>query len=157
MNKIIFALLLGLFVAACQNTPKSASETPPTTADAPAPPAAASPEEVQSVSSTLTNGVKAFEDLRKQVDGLPAKVKKEKAAEIDGIYSSLEGMIEKQMMMMNEIKAANPTKDNTVTDVQQPINTDQLTTYKNAVERYAKEAQTIQAQIGQMTASDKKQ
>ena len=107
MNKLVFPLFLALFFAACQNTPKTASETPAAgTTAVPAPPALASPEQVQQASSSLATGVKMAEELRAQMDALPAKIKKEKAKEIAGIYATLEGLMEKQTMMLTEIKAA---------------------------------------------------
>ncbi len=122
MNKLFLSLVLCLFFAACQNTPKSASDSPQINPPATATPDVVTPEAVQEASAKLVNGVKMMEELRKQVDALPAQVKKEKTAEIEGMYATLEGMIEKQTGMINEIKqSTTPTaaSDAQVTDAGQ--------------------------------------
>ena len=153
MNKLVFSLLLGLLFTACQNTPKSASDAPitaPTTAVAPE---VVTPEAVQDASTTLTEAVKMMEALRKQVDALPAKVKKEKADEIAGMYSTLEGMIEKQTGMINEIKAsgtpttASTSQENGVSALPSPA---QMKEYTESAERYAQEAQAIKEALQKM-------
>ncbi len=105
MNKLVFSLLLGLVVIACQNTPQNAGGSTAPIPTQPAAPAAASPEEMQSASTALSGGIKLMEDIRSQASALPEKVKKEKAAEIEGITSSLDGLIEKQSIMLDQIKA----------------------------------------------------
>jgi len=88
-----------------------------------------------------------MEDIRKQVDALPAKVKKEKAAEIEGMYATLEGMIEKQTGMLNEIKVsstpakANDSQENGATPIPSPA---QMQEYTESAARYVQEAQAIQ-------------
>ncbi|MFN0213582.1 MAG: hypothetical protein ACKVT2_04950 [Saprospiraceae bacterium] len=149
MNKLVFSLLIGLLFTACQNTPKTASEAP-TTADpsalVPEAPEVVTPESVQGATTTLTEGVKMMEELRKQVDALPAKVKKEKADEIAGMYGTLEGMIEKQTGMIEEIKAsstptaASATQENGVSALPSPA---QMKEYTESAARYAQEAQAI--------------
>lgn len=160
MNKLVFAHLLGLLLSACQNTPKNASENTATAPAAAAEPAPPSPEGMQEATAKLTTGVKMMEDLRKQVDALPDKVKKEKAAEIAGYYSSLEGMIEKQTGMLNEIKAASPAPSGAATTqesvVPSSLNAAQLQDYNESAARYAQEAQAMQEALGKLAASTKK-
>jgi|GEM_PF-1290965 len=153
MNKLVFPLLLGLLFSACQNTPKSVADTPLVPADpitkgtAAAAPAAVTPEAVEEARTNLMTGVKMMEDIRKQVDALPAKVKKEKAAEIEGMYATLEGMIEKQTGMLNEIKVsstpakANDSQENGATPIPSPA---QMQEYTESAARYVQEAQAIQ-------------
>ncbi len=159
MNKLVFSLLLGLLFSACQNTPKSAADTPLVPADpitkgaAAAAPEVVSPEAVQEARTNLMTGVKMMEDIRKQVDALPAKVKREKAAEIEGMYGTLEGMIEKQTGMLNELKVsstpatANDSQDNGDTAIPSPA---QMQEYTESVARYAQEAQAIQEALRKM-------
>jgi len=156
MNKIVFSLLLGLFLSACQNTPKSAADTPLVPADpvtkgaAAAAPEAISPEAVQQVRTNLMTGVKMMEDLRKQLDALPAKVKKEKAAEIDGMYATLEGMIEKQTGMLNDLTPSTSPKENTQDSGDVIPSPEQFKEYTESAARYAQEAQAIQEAVRKM-------
>ncbi len=94
-----------------------------------------------------------MEVLRKQVDALPAKVKKEKSAEIEGMYATLEGMIEKQNGMLSEIKT--PTTASSPNDMQgfkgiAGPNAAQLQDYIESAARYAQEAQGIQEAVQKM-------
>jgi len=156
MNKLVFSLLLGLFFSACQNTPKSAADAPLIPADpitkgtAAAAPEAISPEAVQQVRTNLMTGVKMMEDLRKQVDALPAKVKKEKAAEIDGMYATLEGMIEKQTGMLNDLTPSTSPKENTQDSGDVIPSPEQFKEYTESAARYAQEAQAIQEAVRKM-------
>ena len=160
MNKFIFPLFLGLLFAACQNTPKNAAEsTVPALPPAPAAPVPASPEDLQQASANLTTGVKMMEELRKQADALPAKLKKEKAAEIAVIYSNIEGMIEKQTGMLNEIKAAAAPASESAgaaqeTGVSVALNADQVKDYNDSAASYAKEAQAMQETLNKLTKKD---
>lgn len=161
MNKFVFPLLLSLFFIACQNTPKSASENMPAAPAAPAAPTPAAPEEIQKASGGLTSGIQKMEDLRKQVDALPTSVRKAKVAEIDAIYSTLEGMIEKQTGMLNEIKAADVAASDPKASSQEVSTTTvltptQLQDYNESVARYAKEAEAIQAELAKMSNLGKK-
>jgi hypothetical protein len=159
MNKLFLSLVLCLFFAACQNTPKSASDSPQINPPATATPDVVTPEAVQEASAKLVNGVKMMEELRKQVDALPAQVKKEKTAEIEGMYATLEGMIEKQTGMINEIKqSTTPTaaSDAQVTDAPAGPSPAQMLEYTESAARYAQEAQAIQEAVQKMATQSKK-
>lgn len=158
MNKLVFALLLGLFFTACKDTPKTATDAPVTATEVPVVPAPeiASTEVLQQVSTTLTSGLKTFEDLRTQVDKLPAKAKKEKAAEIAGIYSTLEGLMVKQGEMLKRINAANaPPSEQT--DANPGLNVDEVKDYIESAARYSQQVPLMQEAINNMTAPAKKQ
>jgi hypothetical protein len=159
MNKLVFALLVGLVFTACQNTPKVESEstTPASTAAPTAPEAPTAPtmEVIQQASVTVSTGLKRMEDLRKQIDALPDKVKKEKATEIEGMYATLEGMIAKQTKMMKDIQVANTTPNGKEgqfkeTDSPETLTTALLQDYTESVARYSKEAQAIEEALGKM-------
>ena len=158
MNKLVFALLIGLLFSACQNTPKVASETSSTKPGAPAAPAPATAEEIQETIINLTTGITMMEGLRKQVDALPAKEKKEKATEVAGIYNDLEGMIEKQMKMLNDLKAANdPASQSASTQesgAPEGVNAALLLDYSESAARYAKAAQDMQLAISKMASPE---
>ena len=163
MKKIAILFGLALLMAACKDTPKQASQdTVSTPAPAAAPQApAAKPEEIQEAAVNLTTGIKTAEDLRKKVDALPENVRKAKKAEIEGYYSTLEGLIEKQTMMLNEIKGTdNPQAQQSDAGASAapqsgPIDEVTLKDYNESVSRYAKDAQQIQEAIDKM--SGKKQ
>lgn len=155
MNKLVFPFLLVFLITACQNTPKSASETQTPVPETPAAPLVVTQEEMQNVSSSLSSGVSKMEDLRKQVDALPASVKKEKATEIAVFYSDLEGMIEKQTMMLNNLKSATekPEQYESATrdaEGSTGMSSAELMDYKESAVRYAKSAQEIEAALGKM-------
>lgn len=148
MNKVILTLLLGLSFAACQNTPKSASEgsTATDTPAATAPAATtAAPESIKEASTNLSNGITMMQELRKQVDALPANVRKEKAKELEAIYGTLESLIEKQTGMLNEIApAAGGTGQDASVD---GVTTDLVKDYNESAQRYAQDAQKIRAAL----------
>ena len=156
MNKLIFSLLLGLLFTSCQNTPKTAADDPKVPATELVAPAASievTPEAIQEVSSNLASNVKMMESLRKEVDALPAKVKKEKSAEIEGMYATLDGMIEKQNGMLSEIKT--PTTASAPNDMQGSKgvagpNAAELKDYIESAARYAQEAQGIKEAVQKM-------
>ena len=155
MNKLVFPFVLLLLITACQNTPKSASDAPVPVAETPAAPAVVTSEEMQQVSTSLSSGVSKMEDLRKQVDALPAAVKKEKAAEIENFYSELEGMIEKQTMMLNTIKSASEQEGKNASNSQDSegaagLNPAEFMDFKESAARYAKSDQEIEAALGKM-------
>ena len=154
MNKLVFALLLGLLITACQNTPKTAETAAPAPDAAPAAPAAPAPEKVAEAATNLSSNVKMMEDLHKQVDALPANVKKQKAAEIDAINADLEGMMEKQNAMLAEIKAAAAGAAAATAGTQESestqITTATLSEYSESAQRYAKEAQAIQEKLSNL-------
>jgi len=153
MNKLIFTLLACLLFIACQNTPKSIQVVEEAPSAAPTAPASASAEAVQQASESLSLGIKTMEDLRKKVDALPAKIKKEKATEIEVFYANFEGMIAKQTGMLNELKAAtNPAATEGAQETSDKVapNTAQLQEINEAVARYAKEAQAMQEAISKM-------
>lgn len=154
MNKLIFSLFLGLLFTACQNTPPNAAESAPAPAPAPEAPALASPESIQQASEGLNSGIKLMESLRQRVDALPAKVKKDKAAEIEGFYSNFEGMIEKQTGMLNELKAATaPQAESATQESAVPaaiLNAAQIQDFNESAARYAKEAQAMQEAISKL-------
>ena len=159
MNKLILSLVLGLFITACQNTPKSGSDSPlinPSTATTPG---VASPEMVQEASAKLISGVEMAEALRKQVDELPAKLKKEKSAEIDGMYATLEGLIEKQTGMLNEITASKKLGTES-SDQERASAIDPspalISDYTESAVRYAQEVQTMQEAVQKMATPVKK-
>lgn len=149
MNKVILTLLLGLSFAACQNTPKSASEANTTpTAPAPAPaPTTAPQESIKEAATNLSNGITMMQELRKQVDTLPANVRKAKAKDLEAIYGTLESLIEKQTGMLNEIAPAggNASQDAAVDGV----TTDVVKDYNESAQRYAQEAQKIRAALSE--------
>ncbi len=101
-----------------------------------------------------------MEDIRKQVDELPANVKKEKAAEIEVLYSNLEGMMAKQNKMLEIINAssgpASKAQASQETGGPDPVNAAQLQEYKVSLEEYAKEAQAMQEAVAKLAASAKK-
>jgi len=156
MNKLVFSFLLGLLITACQDTPKTESSSFSGAPAATTPPPAAAevtPESVTEVSEKLATAVKMMEDLRKQVDALPAKVKKEKSSEIEGMQATLEGMIEKQTGMLNELKTS-ATTTGPANDMQgggaagpSPA---QLQDYIESAARYAQEAQNIKEAVQKM-------
>lgn len=162
MNKLIFSLLLGLLFTACQNTPKSAGDSPmadPASSKTPEAPLKITPELVQEVSDNLASGVRKMEELRKQVDALPAQVRKEKSADIDIMYATLEGMIEKQTGMLNEIKVSSaPTAANATQESGGAAgpSADQLKDYIESITRYAEEAKGIQDAVQKMADQGKK-
>ncbi|MDO8367347.1 MAG: hypothetical protein Q7T20_11145, partial [Saprospiraceae bacterium] len=120
---------------------------------APEAPLKITPELIQEVTDNLASGVKDMEELRKQVDALPAQIKKERSADIDMMYTTLEGMIEKQTGMLNEIKAANtPTAANATQESGGAAgpNADQLKDYIESANRYAEEAKGIQDAVQKM-------
>lgn len=144
-------LLLGLLAIACQNTPKNASDNAQTEKAGPPP---ASAEEVGQVVSALTSSIQSLESLRKEVDALPEKIRKEKKAEIEGYYSTMEGLIEKQTQMLNEMKAAtsNSPQEGAVQEMDVPSgppSVDIVNDYKASLERYSKEVQAIQQTVKQ--------
>jgi len=157
MNKLVFSLLLGMLMTACQNTPKTAADGPkaaPTEIAAPAASVKVTPETIQEVSSNLAANVAMMEALRKEVDAIPSKVKKEKSAEIEGMQATLEGMIEKQTGMLNELKASTTTTG-TANDMQgggaaAGPSAAQMQDYIESVARYAQEAQTIKEAVQKM-------
>ncbi|MBC7778038.1 MAG: hypothetical protein H7246_21580 [Phycisphaerae bacterium] len=163
MNKLVFSLLIGLLLTACQNTPKAAADAPlispdVTKATAPATPTAplvVSPDAVQEVTVNLTTGVKMAEDLRKQVDALPTNVRKANAAEIENMYGTLEGLIVKQTGMLNEIKASNnPAKASQESGAVGP-SAAQMQEYTESAARYAQDAQAIQEAVRKMGGGNK--
>lgn len=158
MNKFVCTLLLALLFSACQNTPKSASEASTGATNVPTAPAMAAPEDLERAAATLTTNVQRMEDLRKQVDGVPDKIRKANAAVVNEMYAGLEGMIEKQTQMINDIKGtANPmekssdSQESGMTTVD--INT--LKDYTESAERYAKEAKMIEETLAKMAAGNK--
>ena len=159
MNKLIFSSLFCLIFLACQDTPKSAGENSPVNTAITTMPEVVTPEAVQDASSKLSTGVKMMEELRKQVDALPANLKKEKSAEIDGMQASLEGMIEKQTGMLNEIKASttpvtgSTSQESDFASGPSPV---QMKEYTESAARYAQEAQAIQEALQKMTGQNKK-
>jgi len=158
MNKLIFALLLGLLLAACKDTPKAATDAPVSATQAPvvSEPEIASPEALQQTSTNLTTNLKTLEDFRSKVDNLPAKVKKERATEIAGIYGTVEGLMVKQGEMLKQIKASTaPASEQT--DVNPAVDVNKLKDYTDAAARYAKDMQLMQEAFDNMTASAKKQ
>lgn len=160
MNKIVLPILLSLFFMACQNTPKTASESTATAPATPTAPAPAAPEAIQAVNANLSKNVTMVEDLRKQVDALPSNVRKAKAAEIEVFYAELEGMIEKQTGMLNEIKAAttpsDPKSASQDTGVPTEITPAQVQEFNESADRYAKALQSIQEAVAKMSAPQKK-
>lgn len=154
MKKIAFSLLLGLVLFSCQNTPKTA-ENPANTAETTAATAQATPEGLQNASTSLAENVKNMEDMRKQVDALPANIKKDKAAEIQAIYANLEGMIEKQTGMMNEINSA-IAPDSKYSGASQEsaapagLSAAQIKDYTESAARYAQETQAMQEALAKM-------
>ncbi|MFN0175556.1 MAG: hypothetical protein ACKVU0_12975 [Saprospiraceae bacterium] len=156
MNKLVFPLLLGLLITACQDTPKTEPSSFSAAPEATPPPAPAkvTPESVTEVSEKLAAAVKMMEGLRKQVDALPAKVKKEKSAEIEIMQATLEGMIEKQTGMLNELKTSTTTTSSS-NDIQGSGGTAgpsaaQMQDYIESVARYAQEAQNIKEAVQKM-------
>lgn len=158
MNKIVFALLVGMFFSACQNTPKNASENTTVAPNTPALPAPATAEDMQEAVINITTGVTMMENLRKQVDALPAKVKKEKATEIDGLYNDLEGMIAKQSKMLNDLKSTmDPASQGGSTQeggAPEGINAAMLQDYSESAARYAKAAQEMQVAIAKLNTQE---
>lgn len=149
MNKVIFTLLLGLSFAACQNTPKSASEANTTpTAPAPAPaPTTAPQESIKEAATNLSNGITMMQELRKQVDALPANVRKAKAKELEAIYSNLESLIEKQTGMLNEIApAGGSAAQDAVVD---GVTIDVVKDYNESAQRYAQDVQRIRVALSE--------
>ena len=155
MNNLVFPFLLVLLITACQNTPKSASDAP--VPETPAAPAVITSEEMQQVSTSLSSGISKMEDLRKKVDALPATVRKEKATEIEVFYAELEGMIEKQTIMINTIKSASVQPDKHESASQESegaagLNPADFMDYKESAARYAKSAQEIEEALNKMGA-----
>lgn len=157
MNKLFFALILGLFLVACQDTPKNANETGST---APIPtqqeaPAVASPEEMQNATVSISEGIKLMEDIRKQASALPEKVKKEKADEIEGITSSLDGLIEKQSIMLSQIQATlNPAATASTQESAAPegLTPALIKDYTESVVRYRQEAKEYQEALNKLSS-----
>jgi len=158
MNKFVCTLLLAVLFSACQDTPKSASETPAETTNVPAAPAMAAPEDLERAASTLASNVQNMEDLRKQVDAVPDKIRKANAAVVNEMYAGLEGMIEKQTQMINDIKGtANPTEKSS--DSQESgsttVDVNTLKDYTESAERYAKEAKMMQETLAKLASGNK--
>jgi hypothetical protein len=158
MNKFVCMLLLGLLFSACQDTPKSASEAPTGATNVPAAPATAAPEDLERAATTLSTNVQRMEDLRKQVDAVPDKIRKANTAVIDEMYAGLEGMIEKQTQMINDIKGtANPMEKSS--DSQESgtttVDVNTLKDYTESAERYAKEAKMMEETLAKMVAGNK--
>lgn len=167
MHKLVFSLLFSLLLVACKNTP---NPTPDTSTSSPAAPTEVpvSPEAMQEAAVNLTTGVKMMEDLRKQLDALPNKIKKEKSADLKEFYNSTEGLIEKQSLMLDQLnavlnpdaKASEDSAGGAIAPISDqvsntPISSDIVKSYNDAAARYAKEAQRIQEAITQWTAPAK--
>ena len=158
MNKFVCTLLLALLFSACQDTPKSASEPPAETTNIPAAPAMAAPEDLERAASTLASNVQRMEDLRKQADAVPDKIRKANTTVMDEMYAALEGMIEKQTQMINDIKGtANPAEKSS--DAQETgsttVDVNTLKDYTESAERYAQEAKIIEESLAKMAAGNK--
>lgn len=161
MNKLVFPILTALLLSACQNTPKSAADTPLVSPDnkskADIPATQAAPDlvasaTVQSIAATFDQAIKTAENLRKQVDALPANVRKEKAADIESMYATLEGLIEKQKGMLNELKTFQKP-ENAAQEGGAGISTSQLKEYSESAARYAQDAQAIQDAVKKLGGS----
>jgi hypothetical protein len=153
MKQVTLLLLLGLLATACQNTPKNASEYAQPEQAGPPP---ASLEEVQQTAASLSSSIQTLENLRKEVDALPEKVRAAKKAEIETYYSTIEGMLEKQTRMLREMQAATAAPSDKGAAAAQdmdvpagPPSVDLVNDCKASVERYAKEAQAIQETVKQ--------
>jgi hypothetical protein len=152
MNKILFSLLLCSLFVACQDTPKNTPDTAAPIQEAkPTPPNPAL--DMKTVSDELAGGIKMAEAARKQVDALPDKVKKANAAEIEGFQSTLEGVIEKQTMMLNEVKSAgSPAATGASSDQAgaTALTPAQVQDYHESAFNYAKEVQNILDAVAKM-------
>lgn len=157
MKKIAVLFGFALLIAACKDTPKTLPQEPaPSPAPAEAPQVqAAKAEDLKVAAVNLNTGIKTAEDLRKKVDQLPDKIRKAKRSEIDDYYATLEGLIEKQTMMLNEINGTtSPTTEQSdagaVVNRNKVVDEATLKDYTESVERYAKDAQAIQDAIDKM-------
>ncbi len=160
MHKFIFALVFGLLLPSCQNTPKNAPDaTIP--APLPVPSAPASAEETQQATDNVAKGLKMLEALRNQVDALPSKIKKENQTQIDGIYGSIEGLMTKSNQMLKELTAAskltnakvdaNASEDSGAN----PLDAAQVKDYNESAARYAIDIQHVQEDIQKLIATAK--
>jgi hypothetical protein len=107
MQRFFLLLSVGLFLlTACQNTPKSASESAPATEMA-APQVAPISEETIKQTLTQVNSSKDMVlSIRKTLDELPASVKNKNREAIGLMYNDLEGLLEKEAMMSSELQRA---------------------------------------------------
>lgn len=159
MNKLILTLSFGFLLVACQNTPTNNTDSSAdsnTSSTVASGSAAATPQEVEQLSTVLTNASKSVTDIRSEVDNLPAAIKKEKSAEIEGMYSTLEGILEKQTMMLQEVSvvanAASASKEGAQSsDAASTLNTAQLKDYLESAARYEEELKAIQETVKQWT------
>lgn len=159
MNKLTTAMLCGLFLVACQNTPKNAPEN---TANAPVLPPPAPRESLKQSSANLEASLKTLLEIREQVDALPDALRKAKRAEIDGLYATIEGLTAKQTSMLNGINATlePPQKGQSASQESEApngVDAAQLADFDASAERYAKEIESMKATISSWTNPVKKQ
>lgn len=159
MNKLTASILLGLFLIACQNTPKN---TPESSANVPELPPPAPVESLKQSSAKLEASLKSLSEIRDQVDALPEALRKAKRDEIDNIYATIEGMTEKQTSMLNGIKSTlePPQKGQSVSQESEApngVDVTQLAEFDAATERYTQEIEAMKATLNNWTAPAKKQ
>jgi len=159
MNKLTAALLLGIFLIACQNTPKNAPES---TANNPELPPPAPNESLKQSSAKIEASLKTLLEIRDQVDALPDALRKTKTDEINALYATIEGLTEKQTFMLNGIKTTlePPGKGQSISQESEApngVDAAQLADFDASVERYTQEIESMKATISGWTQPAKKQ
>lgn len=139
---------------ACQNTPKSAAEAPQPAGTE----SSASPEALQAAITVAASSRELALSLRDQLDKLPEPVKSKNKDQIAAFYGELEGMVEKEGMMMGEMKATVTPAEKVLgasEDVpSNPINPSVLKDYSESIERYNKTMQEMQEKIKAMNSGN---
>jgi uncharacterized phage infection (PIP) family protein YhgE len=143
MYRILLALGFGtLMLASCQNTPKTAADTPSATEAPAAQPqeAPVSKELVQQTLVKLNSGREQALALRNQIDQLSAGVKAKNKEAIAAFYNDLEGIMVKEGKMIGDLVAASKEGEqaaNATEDVPgDPVNQNTVKDYSESVDRY---------------------
>jgi hypothetical protein len=156
MQKFVLIFTIGfLALNACQNTPKTASETATTNTQATETPAAesapASPEALQQALTAANSSRELALSLRNQLDQLPAGVKSKNKALIDGFYNDIEGLMGKGSYMIGDMQrtSAGTGQEATATEdvPSSPVTQSVVKDYSESVERYNQVLRDMQQKI----------
>lgn len=160
MYRFLSALGFGILIlASCQNTPKTAADTPPAAetpaVETPAPQETPlTPEFVKETLSKLTSGHEQALSLRNQLDQLSASLKGKNKEAINALYNDLEGILVKEGVMIGDLKrAANGGEQasNATEDVPgNPVDHNAVKDYSESVERYNQLLRDMQQKIEAM-------
>lgn len=146
-STLLTFLLATISLAACKNEPKTA-------------PAVATPKlDIKAVEKTSTEGaanLQQMEQLIQELNALPASVKTKQAETINNMVAELNGMLEKESVMVNALKSMtqpadqNPTAGSTDSGSDPAYQIKTLNDYSSDMTRYHERVKQIQSEVKAM-------